>query len=338
MKERYDNLDGLRTISCMCIIAMHIHANANYSLGAIGTEIVSSWTQFVTLFLMISGFGMFCGYYGKFRNGNIDLNTFYTKRYKKLLPFFVTLIMVDIVLDRSMAHVIEEITEATLVFGLLPNNRPEVIGVGWTLGIIFLFYMLFPFVVYSCWNKKRAWFTFIVSIVISLFCSLYFFTDRFVVEGFAPRHNFLYCAPFFVGGGITYLNKKEIKELVQQFQWLWLASCICLTILWYLTPGEVVGIDVTMLKNLVMFLPWLMYTISVKSRILSNKAVEYLSGVSLEFYLAQMAIFRIVEKAHGLYLFGYGWISFIAAWVAIVVGLILFIKVWKKVWAVVQKK
>lgn len=338
MKERYENLDGLRAISCLCIIAMHIEANADYILGIIGEQIVASWTQFVPLFLIISGFGMFCGYYKKFKNGSIDLNTFYSKRYKRLLPFFITLILIDIVLDRSLAHVIEGITEATLVFGLLPNNQPDVIGVCWTLGVIFLFYMLFPFMVYLCWNKRRAWFTFMVSIVLSLFCSMYYFTDKFVVEDFAARHNFLYCTPFFVGGGIVYLNREVIKGFVQRFRWLWLASCLCLTVFWYLAPGEVLGADITMLKNLALFLPWLMYAISVNSKILSNKVMKYLSGISLELYLAQMIIFRIAEKVHGLYLFGHGWISFLLVWIAVVIGLIMFIEIGKKAWTLGQRK
>ena len=129
MKERYDNLDGFRTISCLCIIAMHIRANASYSLPLVLDSIVASWTQFVPLFLMVSGFGMFCGYYEKFRDGSIDLKSFYSKRYSKLIPFFLVLIIIDIVIDRSISHVIEGIMEATLVFGLLPNNQMEVIGV-----------------------------------------------------------------------------------------------------------------------------------------------------------------------------------------------------------------
>lgn len=84
MKEWYDNLDGLRVISCIAIIAMHIAANATYELGTVGSNIVGSWTHFVPLFLMISGFGMFCGYYERFKSGNIDLNDFYTKRYKNI--------------------------------------------------------------------------------------------------------------------------------------------------------------------------------------------------------------------------------------------------------------
>ena len=333
IKERYDNLDGLRTISCLCIIAMHIRANANYDLPSVFDTIVASWTQFVPLFLMISGFGMFCGYYEKFKNKTIDLNSFYAKRYRKLLPFFITLVLIDIVIDRSLYHVIEGITEITLIFGLLPNNQLSVIGVSWTLGVIFLFYMLFPFVDYLCWNKRRAWATFVGSIVLSLFCTYYFFTDKFVLEDFSARHNFLYCAPFFIGGGIIYLYRDAIRRFLQRFQWLWLCVCIALTIAWYFAPCE------QMVKNLILFLPWLMYAIGVKrSKILSNKVMKYLSGISLELYLAQMFIFRIIEKINSLYLAGHGWVSFLLVWVAVVVGLIVFIEIWKRAWMFIQRK
>lgn len=336
MKERYGNLDGLRAISCVCIIAMHIKANAEYNLHPVLNTIIASWTHFVPLFLMISGFGMFCGYYEKFKNRQIDLNNFYSKRYKKLLPFFITLILVDIVMERSPNHVIEGITEATLVFGLLPNNEPEVIGVSWTLGVIFLFYMLFPFITYLCWSKRRSWFTFAASIVLSLFCSLYYFTDKFVVADFAARHNFLYCSPWIIGGGIVYLNRETVKAFVQRFRWMWLVGCVCLSIGWYLIATD--DVTVLMLKNLVLFLPWLMYAISVDSKILSNKAMKYLSGISLELYLAQMVVFRVVEKAHGLYLLGRGWISFLIVWVLVVIGLNILIEIWKRIWNFIQVK
>lgn len=336
MRERYDNLDGLRAISCLCIIAMHIRANASYNLHPVFDQIVASWTHFVPLFLMISGFGMFCGYYERFKSGGIDLNGFYTKRYKKLLPFFVTLIVIDIVMDRSLSHVIEGMTEATLVFGLLPNNQPDVIGVSWTLGVIFLFYMLFPFMVYLCWTKKRAWMTFTISIVLSLFCSFYYFTDKFVIADFAARHNFLYCAPFFVGGGTAYLNREAIKGFVSRHRWAWLSVCVCLTVAWYFATNSDAGLS--MIKNLVLFLLWLMYAISVDSKILSNKVMNYLSGISLELYLAQMVIFRVIEKVKGLYLLGYGWISFLAVWLAVVVGLNVFIEIWRRLWALAQRK
>lgn len=337
--ERYDNLDGLRAISCIGIVAMHIRANTSYQIsGWVYDSFIPSLTHLVPLFLILSGFGMFCGYYKWVKDGKVDWNLFYRKRYRKILPFFALLIVIDLVIERSPAHLIEGLTEATLVFGLLPNNNPSVIGVSWTLGVIFLFYMLFPFFVWLCWTKRRAWISFAVSCVITIFCSLYYFKEPFVVSDFVPRHSFIYCVPFFVGGGIAYLNRDAIKAFVSSHRWLCLIGCISLTVAWHFIPDDVAGTDALILKNLVLFLPWLMYAISVDSKIFSNKVMKYLSGISLELYLAQMIIFRAIERGKCLYLFGTGWISFLAVWVMVIVGLIVFIEVYKFVIRLISKK
>ena len=335
MKERYENLDGLRTIACLSIIAIHIIANAEYHLHPVLTMIVKSWAYETALFIMISGFGMFCGYYEKFKSNSISLNDFYAKRYKKLLPFFVTLIMIDIVLDRSLAHVIEGITDATLAFGLLPNNNLSVIGVAWTIGVIFLFYMLFPFFVFLFWTKARAWISFAISVLISIFCAQYFFKDMYLIEGFSPRHSFLYAAPWIMGGCLVYMNRKAIVNFVQRFRWICFAVCVAMTVLWYFVPETNYAVE--MLKGLVLFLFWLMYAIGVKSVVLSNKVMKYFSGVSLEFYLAHMVIFRVLEKMHCLYLLGNGWVGFVFTWIAIVIGLIVFTEVWRYLWKLITK-
>ena len=330
MGERYDNLDGLRAISCLCIIAMHIEANARFSLNSTFAGVISSWTHLVPLFLMISGFGMFCGYYNRFRRGDIALNDFYKKRYKKILPFFAAMLVLDMTVSHSFSHLIEGITLSTLVFGLLPNNQPEVIGVSWTIGIIFLFYMLFPFIVFLFWTKKRAVFVFLMSIAISLFCSSYYFSDRFVVNGFAARNNFLYSAPWILGGGIVYLFLDEFKELSVRHRRSLLCLCVLLTCIWYVVPGS--GSGTMMLKNLFLFIPWLSYAISGKSIILSNRMMKYLSGISLEMYLAQMVVFRILEKLKILYIAGDGWLGFVFTWGLLVAVLIVFIESWKICW------
>ncbi len=329
-RERFDNLDGLRAISCLCIIAMHIRANTEYDIsGWMYDTFISSWTLLVFLFLMISGFGMFCGYYERFKDGSIGLNSFYAKRYKKLLPFFGLLILIDIVLERSPDHLIEGITEATLVFGLLPNNELSVIGVGWTLGVIFLFYMLFPFFVFLCWNRKRAWLALVVSVVLNAFCDAYFFTDKFVLPSFAPRHNFLYCAPFFIAGAVIYLYREEIKKIVGRFQWAFLLTAIAVTALYYIALNSKTAQGNAGVWMLLLFSPWLIYAGGAKSRLLNNKVMHYLGGISMELYLAQMVIFRGIEKLKCLYLFGDGWISFLSVWVAVVAGLIVFTEIYK---------
>ena len=63
--------------------------------------------------------------------------------------------------------------------------------------------------------------------------------------------------------------------------------------------------------------------------------MKFLSSISMEMYLAQMVIFRVVEKIHLLYLFGDtgigGWMSFTLT----VLELIIFIECYKiivKLW------
>ena len=115
--SHYSSIDGLRAISCIAVIAMHIRVNTNYTIGmAVGTGVnelavtteavtmgvsnflynhfIPAFTWLVYLFLMISGFGMCAGYLRKFQgifqNGSqgreqnddgVDLETFYFKRY-----------------------------------------------------------------------------------------------------------------------------------------------------------------------------------------------------------------------------------------------------------------
>lgn len=328
--NRYDNLDGMRVISCLGIIAMHVQANASYNItGEIWNTFIPSLTHLVPLFLILSGFGMFCGYYEKVKNKNVDWNQFFAKRYRRILPFFTLLILIDLVMERTITSLIEGVTEITLVFGLLPNNNLSVIGVSWTLGVIFLFYMLFPFFVYCCWTKRRAWIVLAASCLLNVLCSQYFFNDSFVVNNFVPRHSFIYCAPFFLGGGCVYLNREAIKHFVLRYRWLCWSVGICLTVLWYFIPLEIAGINILMLKNLILFLLWICYYISVDSKIFCNKVMKYLSQISLEMYLAQMVIFRIIEKTDCLYLWGKGWISYITVLIMVIAGLIIFIEIYR---------
>lgn len=209
--KRYENIDCLRALSCLAIIAMHVKANAEYQIdGVIYNMLVPSWTWLVYLFLIISGFSMCCGYYEKVVNRTIDVDAFYAKRFKKTVPFFACLVILAVIMEHSLSSVYEGLMEVTMAYGLLPNNELSILGVSWTLGVIFLFYMLFPYFVFLLRNKRRAWLTLIVSLIINQMCSQYFFTEKFVLDTFTPRHSFLFCTPFLSGVGyFTYIEKKS---------------------------------------------------------------------------------------------------------------------------------
>ena len=158
MKERYGTIDGLRMIACIGIMMMHIQANNNYEItGYFYNTVIPSFTNFVFLFMTVSAFGMCCGYYEKVMNQTISLPDFYAKRFKKILPFFGVLVLIDVVISPSRAALFEAFADLTLLFGFLPNaGNISVIGVGWFLGLVFVFYLCFPFFCVLLANKKRA--------------------------------------------------------------------------------------------------------------------------------------------------------------------------------------
>lgn len=339
-QSHYDTIDGLRALSCLGIILMHVEANTKYQLNGsfLFDHFIPSLTWLVYLFLIISGFSMCSGYLEKFNKGTVNLETFYKKRYMKILPFFILLLVIALVIEPNASTIYEISIEILLLHGLLPNNAVSVIGVCWTLGVIFLFYLLFPAFSVLMKSKKRAWISLLISLWIVYACDHYFFLNYFVTDSFTPRHNFLYCMPLFIAGGLIYLYRNEIMFYIEKYRWLFLLGCIVVSAVWYLMPYTKL---LFYIGTLLIHCLWLSYAIGSNSKFLSSKTMKFLSNISMEMYLAQMVIFRLVEKLHLLYLFGNmgtgGWISFIFAYALTVLGLIVFIKCYKIIMNLLKK-
>lgn len=202
MKERFEGIDGLKAYAILGIALMHVLANGNFKLnGFIFDDLISSFTNLVFLFMMVSGFGMCCGYYQKILDQKISVEEFYKKRYMKIWPYFALLCLLDFVTSPSKESLFEVFANLTLAQGLLPNANISVIGVSWTLAVIFVFYMLFPFFCFLIKNKRRAWGVALIALIFNWLCSSYF--D-------ATRTNIIYDAVYFICGGLIFLYRKEL--------------------------------------------------------------------------------------------------------------------------------
>lgn len=328
MRKRFEAIDGLRVIACIGIIMMHIQANTSYNInGWFYEHAIPNMTLFVFLFIMISGFSMCAGYLDRFISGDIDLESFFKRRYQKILPFYSFLLLIDLIFEHSLHSVYEASIEVTLLFGLLPNNAIKVIGVSWTLGVIFLFYLLFPAFSVIMKEKKRAWILLLLSIWIVFVCEKYFFNSYFVTESFTPRHNFLYCLPLFVVGGIIYLYNQEIVKICSKLRWLVLWLCIGYTVVCILAPFAKTDFE-NYIKVIILFSLWLMYAVGVdkKSKLLSSNFMKRCSKISMEMYLAHMVIFRLLQKVGILNLWQNDLFNYFTVVVLDIVILIIFIK------------
>lgn len=309
-QKRYDGIDGLRAFSAIGIILMHVATNAKYNIGGFLYErVIPSMTNLVFLFMTISAFGMCCGYCEKVLQNKMSIEIFYKKRYVKILPYFALLCLIDVIISPSRSALFELFANLTLCFGLLPNaGNISVIGVGWFLGLIFVFYLIFPFFCFLIANKKRAWFVLGVAYIFNLLCTNYFHVGR---------ANIIYCAVFFIAGGLIYLYKEKLSIIVEKYRWICVLVC-ALSIVLYYVMHQATWITV------LMFSVFLIYSLETRKGILENSITKFLSGISMEMYLCHMLIYRLIEKMGFIHMFDSDVLSYIAIAFGTVLGAVIF--------------
>lgn len=290
-RENYSSLDGLRAYAAIGIVLMHVQANLAIkpSVNVLTEKVIPWFTNFTLLFMIISAFSMCCGYYERVKSGAITPAKFYAKRYHRTWPFFALMVCIAFAMEPSWSTFCQSFADLTMCFNLLPNPEIEVIGVGWFLGTVFTFYMLFPFFTFLIDNKRRSWMVLVLSLV---FC--YIAIAEFNIGDGFNRKNIINSAPFFISGGMIYLYRKEIKAFVERHWLIVLAACIVLNIVKFAFPIE----GSFILPDLVVFSAWLIYAIGAKDLVLNNRVVKYLSGISMEIYLCHMMFFRVTSMLH----------------------------------------
>ncbi len=313
-KTNYEGIEGLRALSCIGIVCMHMLKNLDYTLsGFVFERLIPSFTNLVFLFMVISGFGMCCGYYNRFINKEVDLVDFYKKRYKKILPFFALLCLLDFAISPSIGSLVEVFANLTLCFGLIPDANITVIGVGWFLGVVFVFYMIFPFFCFLLANKKRAWFSLGVAYLMNLACKYYFG---------AGRESIAYSFAYFMVGGLVFLYKDELENV--KYKQIIMLVLICATLFCYFYFG---GYTITMMFFNAFVL---IYGLGIRKSILKTKPLIKLGGISFEIYLCHMVVYRIVEKLHLTNVLTNPVLNYLSIIVIVLLGAIVFALVCKK--------
>ena len=313
-KKHYYGIDWLRAMACIGIVMMHIQANNTYHLlGFIADKMIPSFTDFTFLFMTISAFGMCVGYYQKVKDGKVNLVDFYKKRYIKVLPFLAVVVLMDIVFNHDLTSIVEAIPNLTLTRGFFPNDIGQ-IGVAWFLGLVFVYYAIFPLFCAMLNTRKSGWLFFLVSLLLN-----------FVVGRFygMERSNIIYSLPFFVAGGLIYLYRDKVKN------WHIYLPLVILSIFIYYTIG---GVYSCLLVSVV----FLLLGISIGG--VYSRIVSFISGISMEIYLSHMVVFRLVEKMGLNRMFGNGWLQYFITVILVLVGAACFSVVVKKFIEITEKK
>lgn len=291
--KKYKSIDGLKAISILMIVLFHVAVNGNYNINNyVFDVIIKHLSVFIELFFILSAFGMCCGYYEKIKNKEIDINTFYKKRLIRIWPYFVLLIVLDLIASGfTKKNILEAFLDGTLFMGFLPNNHIEIAGIGWTLGVIFAFYILFPFFVFIMWNKIRAWISLAVFVAIRLFATPYL-----AWGGKALNGNVLTWFYLFIIGGIIFLYKDDLQRWFKNKAFLLIFISIALFVAEIFAYNNGYKI-LTAVMIVVSFITITVYCLVEKTPLLGNKVLVFVGGLCLQIYLFHVLIFRIIEKA-----------------------------------------
>ena len=217
------------------------------------------------------------------------------------------------------------------MFGFYTYSGMSVIGVGWTLGVIFGFYILFPFFVYLIWKKKRTWMTLLTTMVISYVSEVHFAAGGSL------------CFPwlcYFVAGGLIYMYRAEIEKIVKN-TWVGIIVTILGFVLVFIVKLPVEGnpaIFLDTVKKLIGFSMMLIGVMCADVKLWCNPITKFISGISLEIYLAHMMVFRVIEKVGVTRIAGESVLSYVIVYGLTIGGVILFAALYKVIETKIRKR
>jgi len=214
---RLDFLDSLRCFAIIYVVISHLAVIPKPNLSIpewIEPLIVNGGDAGVSLFFILSAFSL--TYSMDARSGETMLTrSFYIRRFFRIVPLFYLMILLYWIRDAAIFNVMHPLSEvlinASLLFNLVPACITGFVWASWTIGVIALFYLLFPLIHRYIRNLNAALALFVVSVLISWGWS-YFVLNYGEATGylkaddinFVLNFGFLQNLPVFICGVVIY--------------------------------------------------------------------------------------------------------------------------------------
>lgn len=171
--KHFKQMDMFRAIALILVLIYHFWVVAGYpntGLQSMNTIIGLGGEIGVTLFFMLSGFGIYCSLNRQVeRNGKVYLGKFLKQRFRRIAPQYycclcVLLLVADGAVYISRENLKSVITHFLFIHNLFPDTNGSINGVLWTMGVIVQFY-IFSLIFYKIVEKLGIG-SYVISVVL----------------------------------------------------------------------------------------------------------------------------------------------------------------------------
>lgn len=170
---RLDFLDALRCFAMIYVAISHLIVIPEPNLlvpASIKPLFVNGGVAGVSLFFVLSAFSL--SYSMNARSGEMLLTKrFYIRRFFRIAPLFYLMMLLYWIRDAAGFNVLHPLSEVLINASLLFNFVPAYIGgfvwASWTIGVIVLFYLIFPLIHRYIRNLYAALAFFVAAVLMS---------------------------------------------------------------------------------------------------------------------------------------------------------------------------
>lgn len=187
---------GLEVLRGACALGVAVYHCAGWA----GLTHLNSWGLYgVYIFFVISGAVMYYNYHGMGGPGGISVPAFLYKRFARLAPLFAVCVVLTAILMHQWPAA-KQVLNASLLFGFADPGGNSLVTGGWSLGIEFVLYALFPVMLAFTTSTRLMVGTFAILFALRVLATNIALDGRSLVEGWAA-----YTQPgaffvFFFGG------------------------------------------------------------------------------------------------------------------------------------------
>lgn len=245
--ERNRGVDIFRTAAILSVLVYHFYVLMGEGYAAsrpILHNLISAGGEVgVTLFFIISGYGIFLSIDYKMKNNTFEIVPFYKKRFLRILPQYYMSLLIIMVLTSQVTMLSNQglfhiFTHMFLIHNFFPSTCGSISTVLWTMGVIAQFYLISIFLYKLV--KKNAAAAFAGSVIFTVICKIIIYHFVFPRIQMESSYYFIYGRQLFsaldnfvAGMFLAALPKTEIKKSVQYVSIL---LGIALTAAWILIP------------------------------------------------------------------------------------------------------